>query len=117
MSPSQSAITKWAWGFHTLHGGIGPRDLRFRPQFVGVVKVWKDFSYGDGNLSSAGAAGLLGWPEGQLSPRAGFMSLSKSAITQWGWVFHILHGSIDPGDLGLGLGPQVFGVVKIWKDF
>ena len=31
------------WGFHTLRGGIGPRDVRFRLRFVKVVDVWKDF--------------------------------------------------------------------------
>ena len=31
------------------------------------------------------------------------------------WVFHILRGRNDPGDLGFG--PQVVGVVIIWKDF
>ena len=43
MSPSQSAITRWGWDFHTLRGGIDPGDMCFRPRFVEVVKVWKDF--------------------------------------------------------------------------
>ena len=43
MSPSQSAITQWSWGFHTLRSVIDPGDLRFRPQVVGVVEIWKDF--------------------------------------------------------------------------
>ena len=41
--PSQSAIGQWDWGFHTVRGGFGPRDHRFRPQVVGVAKVLKDF--------------------------------------------------------------------------
>ena len=31
------------WGFHTMGGGIDPVDHRFRPRFVGVVDVWKNF--------------------------------------------------------------------------
>ena len=41
--PSQSAIGQWDWGFHTVRGGVDPGDHCFRPQVVGVVKVWKDF--------------------------------------------------------------------------
>ena len=48
MSPSQSAICQWGWGFHILRSGIDPEDLRFRPRVVGVVDVWKDFLSGDG---------------------------------------------------------------------
>ena len=33
---SQSAISQWGWGFHTVPGGIDPGDHRFRPRFVGV---------------------------------------------------------------------------------
>ena len=39
MSLSQSAITRWGWGFHTLGSGINPGDLRFRPRVVGVVDM------------------------------------------------------------------------------
>ena len=39
--PSQTAIGQWDWGFHTLRGGFDPGDHRFRPQVVGVVRVWK----------------------------------------------------------------------------
>ena len=41
--PSQSAITQWGWGFHTLRGGIDPGNLRFRPRVVGDLDVWRDF--------------------------------------------------------------------------
>ena len=76
MSPSQLATSQLGWGFHTLQGGIDPEDLRFRPRVVGVVEIWKDFSPGDVKLSSPGAAGPRRCPVGQLSPRAGYMSLS-----------------------------------------
>ena len=31
MSPSQSAVTQWGWGFHTLRSGIDPGDMCYRP--------------------------------------------------------------------------------------
>ena len=31
------------WGFHTVRRGIDPGNHRFRPRFVGIVDVWKDF--------------------------------------------------------------------------
>ena len=40
-----------------LRGGVDPGDLRFRPLIVRVAEIWKDFSYGDETLSSAGVAG------------------------------------------------------------
>ena len=43
LSPSQSAIGRQGWGFHTVRGGFDPGDHRFRPQVVGVVDVWRDF--------------------------------------------------------------------------
>ena len=95
---TQLATSQLGWGFHTFRGGIDPGDNRFRPRVVGVVEVWRDSSSGDGNLSCLGAAGPLRWPEGQLSPRAGSMSASESAITQWGWGLQSLRGGIDPGD-------------------
>ena len=60
-------------------------------------------------LSSPGVAGPRCCPEGQLSPRAGSMSPSQSAITQWGCDFHTLRGGIDPGGLRFRL--RVVGAV------
>ena len=94
MSPSQSAITQLGWSFHALD----PGDLRLRPRVVGVVDRWIDC-----------------WPKGQITPRAGSMSPSQLAITQWGWSFHSLRGGIDPGYLRFR--PRVVGDVDIWKDF
>ena len=70
---------------------------------------------GDGKLSSPGVARPRCWPEGQLSLRAGSMSPSQSAITQWGWGFYTLRGGIDPGDMRYC--PRVVGVVHVWKGF
>ena len=39
MGPIQSAITQWGWGFHTLRGGIDPRDLRFRPRVFRGLEI------------------------------------------------------------------------------
>ena len=43
MSPNQSAISQWSWGFHTVRGGIDQRNYCFRFRVVGVVEYWKDF--------------------------------------------------------------------------
>ena len=45
------------WVFHSVRGGIDPRDHRYRPRFDGVVDVWKDSRSGDGTLSFPGGAG------------------------------------------------------------
>ena len=82
--PSQSAISRWGWDFHTAPGGIDPGDRRFRPWFIGVVDLWKDLRSGDGILSSLGGAG-------SISP-------SQSAIGQWGRDFHSVQGGIAPGE-------------------
>ena len=58
-------------------GGIDPGDLSLRSRVVGVVEMWTGFCLGDENLSSPGAAGPRRCPGGQLSPRAGSMSLSQ----------------------------------------
>ena len=55
------------------------------------------------------------WPEGQLSPRDGSMSLGQSATRQLGVRLHALRSRLDPGDPCLR--PPVVGVVAIWKDF
>ena len=115
MSPSQSAITQWGWGFHTLRGGIAPGDLRFRLRVVGVVYVRKYFESGHETLSSPGVAGPRRCPKMKLSPRVGSMSPSQSATSQLDWGFHTLRDGIDPGDLRFR--PRVFGVVDIWKYF
>ena len=40
---------------------------------------------------------------------------SKSATGQWGWGFHTVWDSFDPGDHRSR--PQVVGVVYVWRDF
>ena len=43
VSPTQSEITQWGWGFHTARGGIDPWNLYFDLRFVEAVELWKDF--------------------------------------------------------------------------
>ena len=40
--PSQSSITRWRWGFHTLRGGIDQGDLSFPPRLIHVIKIPKN---------------------------------------------------------------------------
>ena len=51
MNPSQSIITQWGWGFHTLRGGIDPGDRCVRPRIVGVKR--------DGGSSQPGMKFIL----------------------------------------------------------
>ena len=37
------ALRTPGWTFHIVRGGIEPEDPRFRPRFVVVVDVWKEF--------------------------------------------------------------------------
>ena len=37
------ASTNAGLGLHTVRGGIDSGDRRFRPRFVRVVDVWKEF--------------------------------------------------------------------------
>ena len=94
---------------------LDPGDLCLRPRVVGVVDIWRDLSSRDKKLSTPGAAGPRRCPDGQLSPRAGSMSLSQLATSQLGWDFRTLRGGIEPGDLHFN--PRVIGVVERWKDF
>ena len=100
ISPGQSAINQWDWGFHTLRGGIDPADVRLRLQDFWVVDMWATFSPGNRDLSSTCAAGPRRWTEGQHSPRAGSMNPGKIAITKWDLGLHTLRDSIDPGNMG-----------------
>ena len=68
-----------------------------------------------GTYPPTGAAGPWRWPEGQLSPRDGFMIPSQTPITERGWGFHTVLGGIDPGNLRLR--PRMVRFVEIWKDF
>ena len=115
MSPIQSPITQWGWGFHTLFSDIDPEDIRFGPGVVLVVELWNDLRSADGNLSFPTAAGPRRGPEGKVSPRPGSMGPSQSAITQLGWSFHTLRGGFDPRDLRFR--PRVDGVIEILKNF
>ena len=44
-----------------------------------------------------------------------FSSPSQSVIARWGWGFHAVQGSVDPGNHHFR--PHVVGVVELWKHF
>ena len=113
--PSQSSITHWGWGFHTLLGSIDAGDLRFRPRVVLVVEIGNSLQYAEGNLSSRKAGGPRRGPEGKISPHPASMGPSQSAITRWGLGFYILRGVIDAKDLRFS--SRVVVCVEMWKDF
>ena len=39
---SQSAISRWGWGFHTVRGGVDPGDNQVSQQYLGGVEASKD---------------------------------------------------------------------------
>ena len=55
--------------------GMNQMDHCFPPRVVGVVDVSNNFCSGGGTFSSRCATGPRGWPEGQLSQRAGSMGV------------------------------------------
>ena len=95
MSPNQSAN-------HAVNVRFRYRAERYRPggsPFLSpVCRRVRYRRISNGNVSSLGAAGPRGWPDGLLPPRAGSVSSSQSAITQWGPDFHTARGGIDRGD-------------------
>ena len=40
---SDELVSRMGKGFHTVRGGIDPGDRYFRPRYVGVADIWKDF--------------------------------------------------------------------------
>lgn len=42
-------------------------------------------------------------------------SPSQLAIGRWGWGFHNMWDSLNPGELDFGL--QVVGIVNVWRNF
>ena len=115
MSLSQSATSRWGWGFHIVQGGLDPGDLRFRLWVIGVVDVLKDFFSGYGNLPFPGAAGPRRCPQGQLSPRVGSVSSQPISDRPVGAGFPHRAGGVDPGDHRFR--PGAAGVVDVWSDF
>ena len=58
MSPSQSVISQWGWGFHTVWGGIDRWDLSFCRRFV-TVKRLEGFIFRGWDLVLLGFGGTL----------------------------------------------------------
>ena len=86
----------------------GRRSCRRMEGFL--IRGWDPMT-----LSSPDAAGPRRCPEGQLSPRVGYMSPSQSANGRWGWGFHTVRVGIDLGNHRFR--PRVVRVVGIWKGF
>lgn len=90
---SQSAISHFCWGFHTVRGGD---HRRFCPSLVTVVDVWQDFWSGNGKLSSPGTVKLhepqaigrqlegLGFPRRAERYRPGVFVSGLSWILRYG---------------------------------
>ena len=93
-NPSQSAISQWGWGFHTVRGGIDLEDHRCLPRFVGVVDTWKIADPGMGPYPARVALDA-----GSTNPRLGF---PHRAGRYW------------PG--GQPFRPQYVGAVDVRKD-
>ena len=74
MSPGQSAISQWGWGFHSRRGGIDPGDLCFHQRVVGVEEILRDFSSGEQKLPIRVRrdlnVGQRGTPRRTLAPQA-----------------------------------------------
>ena len=88
-NPSSSAIGRWGWSFHTVRGGIDAGDHCLSPRVVGVAEIMGDFRIAERALSSSGAAGLGGSPEGQLLPSAPRPVIGRGwarvGLGQWDW--------------------------------
>ena len=107
---------EWCCGFHTVRGGIDPRDLRSRPRVAGVLKIWKDLESGDGTLSFPGATRPQRWPDGQrnsrraLAPRASANQQPASGVRVSTSCGAVLNRGISV------FVPGVVEVVDIWKE-
>ena len=111
-SPSQSAVGRWGWGFHTIRGGFdpgvsttcGPVSTRGKSVFVpGLSELYmygRIYDPGMGTYPPRDALALCTSP-------------NQSAVGRWGWGFHTMWGGFDPGDRRFR--PRVVGVVKVWK--
>ena len=82
--PSQSAIGRWGWGFHTVRGGTDPGDLRFLSQGCGDCRYRDGFTY-------------RGWESILPGCRCLRASPSQSATTHWRWCFYTEQSGSDPG--------------------
>lgn len=83
--PSQPAIFRRGWGFHTLRGGVDLGDLVFFKQFVGRFNMSKHLRSGDANVTSpAGARFFL--DAGVSMPCGVVLTLGVNIIYYAGWL-------------------------------
>ena len=99
-NPSQQRCTR-SWGFHTVRAGVVSGHNHIRARFVAVV-----YRYMEGFFPAMGS----------YTPRVPLVANpSQSAISEWGWGFHIVQGGIDPGDHRFRA--QFVAVEDVWTDF
>ena len=60
--PSQSAIGRWGWGFHTMPDSINAGDAFFRLQAVGVADGFPNPEWGPATPGCGGIGGFPGIP-------------------------------------------------------
>ena len=83
--PPRVALAPRTPVFYTGRDGMGPEDHHFRPRFVGVADLWKNFCSGDDIVSSPAGGG-------SANARLGF---SKKPVGLG--IPHVV-GGVDPGD-------------------
>ena len=86
---SISDSSQWNWGFHTVVGGVDPRELGFLPPFVFFLDIWNEPWTGDGTLSSPGGPGSITYEPQPIRDRP------VGGIGD----FHTVRGGINPGDM------------------
>ena len=84
MSPSQSEISKWGWGFNTLSGVIDQGISFFVPGLSGLYIHGRNNYPEMGNWPPRGALALCTIP-------------NQKAIGQRGWGFHPVWSGFDLG--------------------
>ena len=84
-------------------GQYRPRVSPFSSPVSWSCKYMEQFLIRGWDPILPGCGGTSTLARGEISPRAGPMSPSRSpsrsTISQWGWGFHTVEGGIDPGDL------------------
>ena len=99
-----------------MRGGIDPRDLRFRPQVVGIgYKYLEGFLIGGWELILPGCGGTSALARGATLAARRLHEPQTISNHLVGWCFYTARGGIVPGVLCFRL--RVVGVVEIWKLF
>ena len=84
-----------------MRDDVDPEDHRFVPGSWDFWEIWTDTLFGDGPLSSPGAADCT--------------NLGQLAMGRWGWGFYTVRDGIDPGNHRFR--PQFVGFVHVWEEY